>query len=33
MAHELPLLYGLLSLAIALAAGWGASAAFRYLRS
>jgi uncharacterized protein (TIGR02186 family) len=33
LAHEEPLLYGLLSLAIALAAGWGASAAFRYLRS
>jgi hypothetical protein len=33
MAHEQPLLYGLLSLAIAVGAGWGASAAFRYLRS
>ncbi len=33
MAHEQPLLYGLLSLAIAAVAGWGASAAFRYLRS
>jgi uncharacterized protein (TIGR02186 family) len=33
MAHEQPLLYGLLSLAIAAGAGWGASAAFRYLRS
>jgi uncharacterized protein (TIGR02186 family) len=33
LAHEAPLLYGLLSLAIAIAAGWGASAVFRYLRS
>ncbi|MCU0853937.1 MAG: TIGR02186 family protein [Rhodobacteraceae bacterium] len=33
LAHEQPLLYGLLSLAIAVGAGWGASAAFRYLRS
>lgn len=33
LAHEQPLLYGLLSLAIAIAAGWGASAVFRYLRS
>ena len=32
LAHERPLLYGLLSLAIAIAAGWGASALFRYLR-
>lgn len=32
MAHEQPLLYGLLSLAIAVAAGWAASAAFRALR-
>lgn len=32
LAHEQPLLYGLLSLAIAIAAGWGASAGFRYLR-
>lgn len=33
LAHELPLAYGILSLVIAIAAGWGASAAFRYLRS
>ena len=32
LAHERPLIYGLLSLAIAIAAGWLASAAFRYLR-
>ncbi|SIO14226.1 TIGR02186 family protein [Vannielia litorea] len=32
LAHEQPLLYGLLSLAIAIAAGWGASAIFRYIR-
>lgn len=32
LAHEKPLAYGLLSLAIAIAAGWGASAAFTYLR-
>ncbi len=31
-AHEDPLFYGLLSLAIAVAAGWGASAVFRYVR-
>jgi uncharacterized protein (TIGR02186 family) len=31
LAHERPLIYGLLSLAIAIAAGWGASAAFRVL--
>ncbi len=29
MAHETPLLYGILSLVIAVVAGWGASAAFR----
>lgn len=29
LAHDLPLVYGLLSLAIAIAAGWIASAAFR----
>jgi len=29
LAHAQPLVYGLLSLAIAIAAGWGASAAFR----
>ena len=33
LAHEAPLAYGLLSLAIAIGAGWGASAVFRYLRS
>jgi uncharacterized protein (TIGR02186 family) len=33
LAHEAPLVYGLLSLAIAMGAGWGASAVFRYLRS
>lgn len=32
LAHEQPILYGLLALAIALVAGWGASAAFRYMR-
>jgi len=32
MSREQPLLYGLMSLAIAIAAGWGASAAFRILR-
>ncbi len=32
MAHERPLLYGLMSLAIAIAAGWGASAAFRMIK-
>ena len=32
LAHERPLAYGLLSLAIAIAAGWGASAVFRYIR-
>ncbi|MEO1677723.1 MAG: TIGR02186 family protein [Pseudomonadota bacterium] len=32
LAHEQPLVYGVLSLAIAIAAGWGASALFRYLR-
>jgi len=32
LAHEKPLVYGLLSLAIAIAAGWGAAAFFRYLR-
>lgn len=31
-AHEQPLLYGLLSIAVALFAGWGASEAFRLLR-
>lgn len=33
LAHEKPLAYGILSLVIAIAAGWGASAIFRYLRS
>ena len=33
LAHEQPLIYGLLSLAIAMAAGWLASAVFRYIRS
>ncbi|WP_309664198.1 TIGR02186 family protein [Tabrizicola sp.] len=32
MAHEQPLLYGLLSLLLAGMAGWGASAAFRFIR-
>jgi len=32
LAHQRPLIYGLLSLAIAIAAGWGASAAFRVMR-
>lgn len=33
LAHERPLAYGVLSLVIAIAAGWGASAAFRYVRA
>ncbi|SHJ24722.1 conserved hypothetical protein [Palleronia salina] len=33
LAHENALIYGLMSLAIAIAAGWGASAMFRYLQS
>lgn len=33
LAHERPLAYGLLALAIAALAGWGASAAFRWLRA
>ena len=33
LAHERPLIYGILSLAIAIAAGWGASTVFRYIRS
>ena len=33
LAHDRPLVYGLLSLAIAIAAGWLASAVFRYIRS
>ena len=32
LAHDRPLLYGLLALAIAMTAGWGASAAFRFIR-
>ncbi|WP_425037647.1 TIGR02186 family protein [Primorskyibacter sp. S187A] len=32
LSREQPLLYGLMSLAIAIAAGWGASALFRVLR-
>ncbi len=32
LSRQQPLIYGLLSLAIAIAAGWGASAFFRYLR-
>lgn len=32
LSRNQPLLYGLMSLAIAIAAGWGASAAFRLLR-
>ena len=33
LSRQQPLAYGLMSLAIAIAAGWGASAAFRALRS
>lgn len=33
LSRQQPFLYGLLSLAIAIAAGWGASAAFRLLRN
>jgi uncharacterized protein (TIGR02186 family) len=32
LAHEQPLIYGLLSLFIAIVAGWGASAIFRYFQ-
>jgi uncharacterized protein (TIGR02186 family) len=32
LAHEQPLIYGLLALTLAIAAGWGASAAFQALR-
>ncbi len=32
LAHERPLIYGILSIVIAIAAGWGASAAFRYFK-
>lgn len=33
LSREQPLIYGLMSLAIAIAAGWGASAAFRLVRN
>lgn len=33
LSRDEPLLYGLMSLAIAIAAGWGASAAFRLIRT
>lgn len=33
LSREQPLVYGIMSLAIAIFAGWGASAVFRYLRS
>ncbi|WP_179378264.1 TIGR02186 family protein [Jannaschia marina] len=33
LAHEQPLIYGLLSLFIAIAAGWGASAVFRVFKT
>lgn len=33
LARDQPIAYGLLAVALAVAAGWGASAAFRYLRS
>lgn len=33
LSRQKPILYGLMSLAIAIAAGWGASAAFRLLRN
>jgi uncharacterized protein (TIGR02186 family) len=33
LAQQQPLLYGLISLALAALAGWGASAAFRFLRA
>ncbi|MFZ7092185.1 TIGR02186 family protein [Primorskyibacter sp. 2E233] len=33
LSRQQPLIYGLMSLAIAIAAGWGASTAFRILRS
>jgi hypothetical protein len=32
LAHEQPLLYGLLALFLAISAGWGASAGFGLLR-
>jgi uncharacterized protein (TIGR02186 family) len=33
LAHDRPLVYGIMSLFIAIAAGWAASAVFRYLRT
>lgn len=33
LAHERPLIYGLLSLVLAALAGWGASTAFRFIRT
>ena len=33
LAHERPLVYGIMSLVIAIAAGWLASAVFRYIRA
>ncbi len=33
LAQEQPLIYGLISLALAALAGWGASAAFRFVRA
>lgn len=33
LAHDNPLAYGLLALALAVLAGWGASAVFRFIRS
>ena len=32
LAHEQPLLYGVISLAMAVVAGWAASAAFAFMR-
>jgi hypothetical protein len=32
LAHAYPLIYGILSLTIAIIAGWLASAVFRYIR-
>lgn len=32
LAHDRPLIYGIMSLVIAIAAGWGASAIFRYFK-
>ncbi|UMA63927.1 TIGR02186 family protein [Roseivivax marinus] len=33
LSRDLPLVYGLLSLTLAIVAGWGASTAFRYMRN